>query len=145
MCSWYAVWDVCTITVKGSAADYDTFSVLMSLPALSLGDGLCANRKHGTGGGKWVHLEGENGMAISGLGCPLLQGWVGHLTCSYGCTEQFSHCAAPPVPVSIAHSDSSTRVHCLNRILVNEWVWLKSQIRLGPRMACLSKVKICLL
>ena len=89
--------------------------------------------------------EGVGGMAISGLGCPLLQGWVGHLTCSYGCTEQFSHCAAPPVPVSIAHSDSSTRVHCLNRILVNEWVWLKSQIRSGPRMACLSKVKICLL
>ena len=34
---------------------------------MSLGDGFCASRKGGTGGGGWVHPEGANSMAVSGL------------------------------------------------------------------------------
>jgi len=41
----------------------------MSLPAMSLGDWFCMSRKGGTGRGKLVHPEGENSMAMSGLGC----------------------------------------------------------------------------
>ena len=40
---------------------------MMSLPAMSLGLGLCMNRKGGTGGDGWVHLKGANNMAASGL------------------------------------------------------------------------------
>ena len=34
---------------------------------MSLGDGFCDSRKGGTGGGGWVHPEGANSMAVSGL------------------------------------------------------------------------------
>ena len=34
---------------------------------MSLGDSFCDSRKGGTGGGGWVHLEGANSMAVSGL------------------------------------------------------------------------------
>ena len=40
---------------------------MMSHPAMSLGDRFCDSRKGGTGGGGWVHPEGENSMAVSGL------------------------------------------------------------------------------
>ena len=38
-----------------------------SHPAMSLGDRFCDSRKGGTGGGGWVHPEGANSMAVSGL------------------------------------------------------------------------------
>ena len=34
---------------------------------MSLGDRFCDSRKGGTGGGGWVHPEGANSMAESGL------------------------------------------------------------------------------
>ena len=34
---------------------------------MSLEDRFCDSRKGGTGGGEWVHLEGANSMAVSGL------------------------------------------------------------------------------
>ena len=40
---------------------------MMSHPAMSLGDRFCDSRKGGTGGGGWVHPEGTNSMAVSGL------------------------------------------------------------------------------
>ena len=40
---------------------------MMSHPAMSLGDRFCDSRKGGTGGGGWVHPEGANSMAVSGL------------------------------------------------------------------------------
>ena len=46
---------------------HETFSFMMSHPAMSLRDRLCASRKGGAGGGGWVHLEGANSMAVSGL------------------------------------------------------------------------------
>ena len=39
----------------------------MWLPAMSLGDRFCDSRKGGTEGGGWVHPEGANSMAVSGL------------------------------------------------------------------------------
>ena len=45
----------------------ETFSFMMSHPAMSLGDRFCDSRKGGTGGGGWVHPEGANSMAVSGL------------------------------------------------------------------------------
>ena len=46
---------------------HETFSFMMSHPAMSLGDRFCDSRKGGTGGGGWVHPEGANSMAMSGL------------------------------------------------------------------------------
>ena len=45
----------------------ETFSFMMSHPAMSLRDRLCASRKGGAGGGGWVHPKGANSMAASGL------------------------------------------------------------------------------
>ena len=45
----------------------ETFSFMMSHPAMSLGDRFCDSRKGGTRGGGWVHPEGANSMAMSGL------------------------------------------------------------------------------
>ena len=46
---------------------HETFSFMMSHPAMSLGDRFCDSRKGRTGGGGWVHPEGANSMAVSGL------------------------------------------------------------------------------
>ena len=46
---------------------HETFSFMVSHPAMSLGDRLCVSRKGGTGGGGWVHPKGANSMAASGL------------------------------------------------------------------------------
>ena len=46
---------------------HETFSFMMSHPAMSLGDRLCASRKGWAGGGGWVHPKGANSMAESGL------------------------------------------------------------------------------
>ena len=40
---------------------------MMSHPAMSLEDRFCDSRKGGTRGGGWVHPEGANSMAVSGL------------------------------------------------------------------------------
>jgi len=48
---------------------HETFSFMMSLPAMSLGLRFCVSRKGRTGGGGWVHPKGANSMAMSGLGC----------------------------------------------------------------------------
>ena len=45
----------------------EAFSFMMSHPAMSLGDRFCDSRKGGTGGGGWMHPEGANSMAVSGL------------------------------------------------------------------------------
>ena len=45
----------------------ETFSFMMSHPAMSLRDRLCASRKGGAGGGGWVHPKGANSMAEFGL------------------------------------------------------------------------------
>jgi len=42
---------------------------MMSLPAMSFGDRFCFSRKGGIGECGWVHPNGANSMAISGLGC----------------------------------------------------------------------------
>ena len=39
---------------------------MMSLPAMSLGDRFCGNRKGWTEGGGWVHLKGENAWLCLG-------------------------------------------------------------------------------
>ena len=46
---------------------HETFSFMMSLPAMSLGLRFCMSRKGGRGGGGWVHPKGANSMAASGL------------------------------------------------------------------------------
>ena len=46
---------------------YETFSFMMSLPALFLGLRFCVSWKGGTGGGGWMHPKGPNSMAASGL------------------------------------------------------------------------------
>ena len=46
---------------------HETFSFMMSLPAMSLGLGFCVSKKGGTGIGGWVHPKGANSMAASGL------------------------------------------------------------------------------
>ena len=45
----------------------ETFSFMMSHPAMSLRDRLCASREGGAGGGGWVHPKGANSMAAFGL------------------------------------------------------------------------------
>jgi len=48
----------------------ETFSLMMSYPAMSLGNRFCISRKGRSGGGGWVHLKGANDM--SGLGMPFV-------------------------------------------------------------------------
>ena len=46
---------------------HETFNFMMSHLAMSLGDRLCVSRKGGARGGGWVHPNGANSMAVSGL------------------------------------------------------------------------------
>jgi len=46
---------------------HETFSFMMSLPAMSLKLRFCVSRKGRTWGGGWVHPKGANRMAVSGL------------------------------------------------------------------------------
>jgi len=46
---------------------HETFSFMMSFPAMSFGDRFCFSRKGGIGGGGWVHPKGANSMVMSGL------------------------------------------------------------------------------
>jgi len=43
---------------------HETFSFMMSLPAMSFGDRFCMSRKGGIGGGGWVHPMDANSMAV---------------------------------------------------------------------------------
>ena len=56
-----------TFPTNGAFWRHETFSFMISHPAMSLGDRFCDSRKGGTGGGGWVHPEGANSMAVSGL------------------------------------------------------------------------------
>jgi len=40
---------------------------MISIPAMSRGDGFCFSRKGGIGGGGWVHPKDANRMAMSCL------------------------------------------------------------------------------
>ena len=54
---------------------------MMSYPAMSLGDCMVLHEmKGGTGRDGWVHLKGENSMAVSGLG-HVVWSQVGHFSC----------------------------------------------------------------
>jgi len=46
---------------------HETFSFMMSLPAISFGDNLCFSRKGRIGGGGWVCPKGANSRAVSWL------------------------------------------------------------------------------
>ena len=46
---------------------HETFSFMMSLPAMSLGLRFYVSRKGGTGGGGWVHPKGANSMATNSM------------------------------------------------------------------------------
>jgi len=44
-------------------------SIMMSLPAMSIGDRFCVNRKDWIGGGGWVHPQGKRSMVAFRLSC----------------------------------------------------------------------------
>jgi len=78
-CSWvYLAWN---------------FHTVMSLPAMSFWDGFCFNRKGGTGGGGWVHLNGANSMSTSGSALEThwlaLDGPSMHNELSFNCIHYF--------------------------------------------------------
>ena len=52
---------------NGTIWRHETFSFMISHPAMSLGDRLCVSRKGRAGGGGWVYPKGANSMAASGL------------------------------------------------------------------------------
>ena len=56
----------------------ETFSLMMSYPAMSLRDRFCMSGRGGTGGGGWVHPKGANYMAIS---IPIGWSQAGHFSC----------------------------------------------------------------
>ena len=45
------------------------FQLVVSLTAMSLGLRLCASRKGGTGGSRWISTLSPGNMAASGLSC----------------------------------------------------------------------------
>ena len=59
----------CYLSPNVAYLQHETFSFIRQhlCPAISLGDRFCDSRKGGTGGGGWVHPEGANSMAVSGL------------------------------------------------------------------------------
>ena len=82
---------------------HETFTFMMSHPAMSLGDRLCASRKGGAGGGGWVHPKGANSMAVPGLsfeqplvGAGYANSWVLSINRP---RKQWSHLAEPRIPV----------------------------------------------
>ena len=63
---------LCSQYVQGSLSlipnvECETFSFMMSHPAMSLGLRFCMSRKGETWGGGWVYPKGANNMAMSGL------------------------------------------------------------------------------
>ena len=59
--------DESSLRPKVAYLQRETFSFMMSHPAMSLGDRFCDSRKGGTGESGWVHPECANSMAVSGL------------------------------------------------------------------------------
>ena len=59
--------DINRLPANDALRCHETFSFMMSHPAMSLRDRLCASREGGAGGGGWVHPKGANSMAVSGL------------------------------------------------------------------------------
>ena len=94
---------------------HETFSFMMSLPAMSLGLRFCVSRKGGTGVGGWVNLKVANSMAASGL--VLRSDLVGTgkaisvLFGINGVRNKQSHLVGPPFPEF--KSRSSTTAGCM--------------------------------
>ena len=66
------------------------------------------SRKVGTGGGGWVHSQGANSMAASGLGCR--DDLVGPFGIN-GLRNKPSHLVRPQFPVIRAHFSAMTGWH----------------------------------
>ena len=60
-------WVINRLLANDALRCHETFSFMMSHPAMSLRDRLCASREGGAGGGGWVHPKGANSMAAFGL------------------------------------------------------------------------------
>ena len=79
---------------------HETFISDVRLPAMSLGDRLCASREGGTGGGGWVSALSLGSMAAFGLSLekPLVgAGWaISLLLCTNGPRKQSSRLVGPP-------------------------------------------------
>ena len=64
------LWQVATVIALGPTNGYlqhEAFDFMFSLLAMAFGNRFCVSRKGRTGGGGWVHLQGEKSMAMSGL------------------------------------------------------------------------------
>ena len=104
---------------------------MMSHPAMSLGDMFCDSRKGGTGGGRWVHPEGANSMAVPGLrDRKVLVGTGRAISAVFG-INGLRKVAVSPCRASISSIHrpffSYGRLVFLGRLdckLVNWWVWL---------------------
>ena len=70
----------------------------MSLLAVSPGDKFCVSRKGLTGGGGWVHPNGANSMAVSGLKLGSRRPWLapGGPFCPFWHRNEPSHLVGPP-------------------------------------------------
>ena len=90
---------------------------MMSLPAMSLGLRFCVSRKGGTGGGGWVHTEGANSMAVSGLvfrsNLVSTGKAISILFGMYGVRNQRSHVVGPPFPKFKARFSATPGWHFL--------------------------------
>ena len=79
---------------------HETFISDVRLPAMSLGDRLCASREGRTGGGGWVSALSLGSMAAFGLSLekPLVgAGWaISLLLCTNGPRKQSSRLVGPP-------------------------------------------------
>jgi len=105
--------DVTSLKLFGAYSGYiphETFSFMMSLPAISLGLRFYVSRKGGTGGGGWVHLKGANSMAASGLV------FRSDLVGINGVRNQQSHLLGSPFPEFKARFSSYGRLAFLERL-----------------------------
>ena len=102
-------WGVGTHLRVGAYIHRETFSVVMSHSAMSLGLRSCVSRKGGTGlgGGGWMHPKGANSMAVSGLhGRKDLIGTRMAISVAYGICglrNKSSCIVEPPFPAFMAH------------------------------------------
>ena len=96
---------------------------------MSLGDRFCDSRKGGTGGGGWVHPEGANSMAMSGLrGKKVLVGTGRAISIVFGINGVRNLVAVWLLNSSIHRPFFSySRLPFLGRLdckSVNWWAWL---------------------
>ena len=110
---------------------HETFSFMMSLPAMSLGLRFCVSRKGGTGGGRWVHPKGANSMAMSRLISRNDLVCIGRAISVFfgvnGVRNEQSHLVGPPFPVFKAHFSATAGWH-FSQAFANWWVWSESHI-----------------